>query len=75
MFNIPPMPTREELTAMTDADLEKRLKDARKALNEAEQLAKNSREQESIFAAYQEERDRRTKGTLQREAEAGDDDL
>lgn len=75
MFNIPPMPTREELAAMTDDDLEKRLKDARKALNEAKQLARDSREQEKVFAAYQTERDRRTKRTLQREAGAGDDDL
>ena len=47
----------------------------RKALKDAEQLAKDSREQERVLAAYQTEWDRRTGNTLQREAGAGDDDL
>lgn len=72
MFHKPPMPTREELAAMSNEDLEKRLKQARAALQEAEQLAKDSTEQDKVFSAFEKEQKRRTKTALKQEADAGD---
>jgi hypothetical protein len=67
-----PMPSRKELTAMTDEDLEKRLQLARAAMQEAQQLARNSNEQEHVFTAYEKEQKRRTKSALQVELESGE---
>jgi hypothetical protein len=68
MFYQPPMPTEEELAAMTDEDLDKRLKAARAALQEAEQLAQDSTEQDKVFSAYEAEQNRRFKNQIKREA-------
>jgi hypothetical protein len=68
MFHKPPMPTREELAAMTNEDLDKKLKAARAALQEAEQLAKDSTGQDKVFSAYEAEQNRRFKNQIKREA-------
>jgi hypothetical protein len=68
MFHKPPMPTGEELAAMTDEDLDKRLKAARAALQEANQLAKDASEHEKVFAAFEAEQNRRFKNQIKREA-------
>lgn len=68
MFHKPPMPTREELAAMTNEDLGKKMKAARAALQEAKQMARDATEQEKVFSAYEEEQNRRSKNALKREA-------
>ena len=68
MFHKPPMPTQEELAAMTNEDLDKKLKAARKALQEAEQMARDASEQEKVFAAFEAEQNRRHQNALKREA-------
>ncbi len=68
MFHKPPMPTEEELAAMTDEDLAQQLKTARKALQEAKQLAKDATGQEKVFSAFEAEQNRRSKNALKREA-------
>jgi chaperonin cofactor prefoldin len=72
MFQKPPMPTREELAAMSKVDLEARLKEARAALQEAKQLAQDATEQEKVFSVYEAEQKRRSKSALKRESEAGE---
>lgn len=62
------MPTREELAAMTDEDLAKKLKEARAALQEANQLAKDATEHEKVFSAFEAEQNRRFKNQIKREA-------
>ncbi len=66
-----PMPTRKELAAMTDEDLDQKLQAARAAMQEAKQLARNSGEQERVFTAYEKEQKHRAKSALQVEAEQG----
>ncbi len=73
MFHRPPMPTEEELAAMTDEDLAQQLKTARKALQEAHQLAKDATEQEKVFSAFEAEQNRRSKNALKREANIDED--
>jgi hypothetical protein len=59
-----PMPTRKELAAMTDEDLDLKLQAARAAMQEAQQLARNSGEQEHVFRAYEKEQKHRQKSAL-----------
>ena len=59
-----PMPTRKELTAMTDEDLEQKLQAARAVMQQAKQLARSSGEQERVFTAYEKEQKQRTKSAL-----------
>ena len=73
MFHNPPMPTEEELAAITDEDLAQQLKTARKALQEAHQLAKDASEQGKVFAAFETEQNRRSKNALKREANIQED--
>ena len=73
MFNKPPMPTQADLAAMTDADLDTKLKAARAALQEAKQLAKDSSEQEKVFSALEGEQKRRSESALKREAGIDED--
>jgi hypothetical protein len=68
MFHKPPMPTSEELAAMTNEDLDKKLKQARAALQEANQLARDASEQEKVFSAFEAEQNRRFKNQIKREA-------
>lgn len=72
MFQKPPMPSQAELAAMTDADLDTKLKAARAALQEAKQLAKDSSEQEEVFAVFEAELNRRSKNALKHEADLDD---
>ncbi|MFS8120697.1 MAG: hypothetical protein ACMG55_19745 [Microcoleus sp.] len=73
MFNKPSMPSKQELSALTDADLATKLKAARAALQEAKQLAKDSTEQEKVFSAFEDEQKRRSKNALKREAGIDED--
>lgn len=49
MFKKVPMPTKKELAAMSDEDLETKMIAARAAMQEAKQLAKQSNEQERVL--------------------------
>lgn len=69
MFKKIPMPTKKELAAMSDEDLDQNMTAARAALQEAKQLAKQSTEQERVFGAFEKEQKRRAKSALQIEAE------
>jgi len=68
MFHKPPMPTHQELAAMTNEDLNKKMLKARAALQEAKQMARDASEQEKVFAAFEAEQNRRSKNALKREA-------
>ena len=59
-----PMPTRKELTAMTDEDLEQKLQAARAVMQQAKQLARSSGEQERVFTAFEKEQKHRAKSAL-----------
>jgi len=59
-----PMPTRKELTAMTDEDLEQKLQAARAVMQQAKQLARSSGEQERVFTAFEKEQKQRAKSAL-----------
>jgi len=65
-----PMPTKKELAAMTDEDLDQKLQAARAAFQEAKQLARNSGEQERVFTAFEKEQKQRSKSALKVELEA-----
>ena len=66
-----PMPTKKQLAAMTDEQIEENIQIARLALQEAKQLARQSTEQERVFGAYEKEQKRRTKTALEVEAKEG----
>jgi hypothetical protein len=68
MFKKLPMPTKKQLAAMTDAQIDENIQHARQALQEAKQLARQSTEQERVFTAYEKEQKRRTKTALEEEA-------
>ena len=55
------MPTKKELAAMSDEDLETKMIAARAAMQEAKQLAKQSNEQERVFTAFEREQKQRAK--------------
>ena len=59
-----PMPTRKELAAMTDEDLEQKLQAARAVMQQAKQLARSSGEQERVFTAFEKEQKQRAKSAL-----------
>ena len=59
-----PMPTRKELAAMTDEDLEQKLQAARAVMQQAKQLARSSGEQERVFTAFEKEQKHRAKSAL-----------
>lgn len=69
MFKKIPMPTKKELSAMSDEVLEQNMHAARAALQEAKQLAKQSTEQERVFGAFEKEQKHRAKSALQAEVE------
>jgi len=69
VFKKLPMPTKKELAAMSDEDLEQKMHAARAALQEAKQLAKQSTEQERVFGAFEKEQKRRAKSALELEVE------
>lgn len=71
MFKKLPMPTKKQLAAMTDEEIDANLQIARAAMQEAKQLARQSTEQERVFTAYEKEQKRRAKSALQEEAEEG----
>ena len=64
-----PMPTKKELAAMTDEDLDQKLQAARAVFQEAKQLARNSGEQERVFTAFEKEQKQRSKSALKVELE------
>ena len=64
-----PMPTKKQLTAMTDEEIEQNLQLARAAFQEVKQLARNSGEQERVFTAYEKEHKQRAKSSLVVEVE------
>ena len=70
MFKKLPMPTKKQLAAMTDEEIESNLQAARATMQEAKQLARQSNEQERVFGAYEKEQKRRAKNALEVEAEA-----
>ena len=65
-----PMPTKKQLAAMTDEEIEQNMQLARAAFQEVKQLARNSGEQERVFTAYEKEQKQRAKSDLKVEAEA-----
>ena len=65
-----PMPTKKQLSAMTDEEIEANLQAARASMQEAKQLARQSNEQERVFTAYEKEQKQRAKSALQTELEA-----
>jgi len=67
-----PMPSKKELAAMTDEDLDQKLQIARAAYQEAKQLARNSGEQARVFTAFEREQKQRAKIALKLEAEKGE---
>lgn len=64
-----PMPTKKQLAAMTDEQIETNLQAARASMQEAKQLARQSNEQERVFTAYEKEQKQRAKSALQTELE------
>ena len=64
-----PMPTKKELAAMTDEEIELKLQVARAAYQEVKQLARNSGEQQRVFTAYEKEQKQRVKSSLEVEVE------
>ena len=68
VFKKLPMPTKKQLAAMTDEQIEQNMLLARQALQEAKQLARQSTEQERVFTAYEKEQKRRAKSALEEEA-------
>jgi hypothetical protein len=71
VFKKLPMPTKKQLAAMTDEEIEKNIGEARLALQEAKQLARDATEQERVFGAYEKEQKRRAKTALEIEAKEG----
>jgi hypothetical protein len=71
MFKKLPMPTKKQLAAMTDQQIEENIAVARLAFQEAKQLARQSTEQERVFGAYEKEQKRRAKTALEVEAKEG----
>ena len=71
MFKKLPMPTKKQLAAMTDEEIEKNIGQARLAFQEAKQLARDATEQEHVFGAYEKEQKRRAKTALEVEAKEG----
>jgi hypothetical protein len=69
-----PMPSKKELAAMTDEDLDKKVQAARAIMQEAKQLARDATEQTHVFTAYEKEQKHRTKSALQVEAEVENDE-
>ena len=69
MFKKIPMPTKKELAAMSDEDLDQKMNAARAVMQEAKQLAKQSTEQERVFGAFEKEQKHRAKSALQVEVE------
>ena len=69
MFKKLPMPTKKQLAAMTDEQIDQNMLLARQALQEAKQLARQSTEQERVFSAYEHEQKRRAKTALEKEAD------
>jgi len=64
-----PMPTKKDVAAMTDEDLDQKLQAARAVMQEAKQLGRDATEQERVFGAYEKEQKRRAKSALQPELE------
>ena len=64
-----PMPTKKQLAAMTDEEIEANLQAARAVMQEAKQLARQSNEQERVFTAYEKEQKQRAKSALEVEAQ------
>ena len=69
-----PMPTKKELAALTDEDLDQKVQAARVALQEATQLARDSTEQKHVFTAFEKEQKQRAKSSLVVEADVENDE-